>query len=153
MSMTLQDALNNASSGSKLFDSLTPEQQQLAVNGPVDEKSLRGELATSKHHVQLLAESLGKILIAAGMIRSDLTGMTGPMLIAAADDYAEYLRTCSINQVDQKLIDRIWSALVRPAEDTFYAHSKISYLNGYEHARRDLSKFLSSLSTEGLKNG
>ena len=40
MSMTLQDALNNASSGSKLFDSLTPEQQQLAVNGLLKTASL-----------------------------------------------------------------------------------------------------------------
>lgn len=48
-------------------------------------------LASLKHQRDLLAEVLGKCIIAGGIIRSDIDGLSGPQLIAFGEDLAEML--------------------------------------------------------------
>lgn len=44
------------------------------------------DLAEANHRTRLLGEALGKVLVAAGMIRADVD-MTGPELLLAADTF------------------------------------------------------------------
>lgn len=43
--------------------------------------------AVLQGRVELLADALGKVLVAAGLVRKDHEGMTGPELLLAADDF------------------------------------------------------------------
>ena len=43
-----------------------------------------------KHERDLLGEALGKILIAADVVRED-ANLTGPMLLCIAEDYTDHL--------------------------------------------------------------
>lgn len=82
---------------SKLYDhplAISPGITLLDLESSRTEKlSIRASDATEKqltHERDLLGEALGKVLVAAGVLRRDANA-TGPMLLCAAEEFAEHL--------------------------------------------------------------
>ena len=51
------------------------------------------EVTQLKHHNELLAEALSKIIIASGIVRKDIVSFSGPELLFFADDVVRMLET------------------------------------------------------------
>jgi len=59
----------------------SPIRAALAAQSPAE--------AELRHHKQLLADTLGKVLVAAGVVRADHEGFTGPQLVQFGEELAD----------------------------------------------------------------